>query len=157
MSKLSLILAESSLELVPKEIQNVLLDELKHLAAKEFVRENIFEVEREKLLEKMYEISKGHSWLQLYIFQDENFVKDLLDRAKDTGYKVLILTVDVAILSRRARDEKNGFSMPFKIGPRQFLDFATHPKWSLTTLLSGIPKPMNYLTSKNSKQVFDNW
>ncbi|MBK69442.1 MAG: alpha-hydroxy-acid oxidizing enzyme [Legionellales bacterium] len=105
-------------------------------------------------LEKMYEISKGHSWLQLYIFQDENFVKDLLQRAKDTGYKVLILTVDVAILSRRARDEKNGFSMPFKIGPRQFLDFATHPKWSLTTLLSGIPKPMNYLTSKNSKQVF---
>jgi len=105
-------------------------------------------------LEKMFEMSKGHSWLQLYIFQDENFVKDLLQRAKETGYKVLILTVDVAILSRRARDEKNGFSMPFKIGPKQFFDFATHPRWSLTTLLSGIPKPMNYLTSKNTKQVF---
>jgi len=105
-------------------------------------------------LEKMFEISKGQSWLQLYIFQDENFVKDLLERARETGYKVLILTVDVAILSRRARDEKNSFSMPFKIGPKQFFDFATHPRWSLTTLLSGIPRPMNYITSSNTKKIF---
>ena len=46
-------------------------------------------------LEKMYELSKGHAWMQLYIFQDENFVMELLDRAKNTGYEVAILTVDV--------------------------------------------------------------
>ncbi len=105
-------------------------------------------------LEKMYELSKGHSWMQLYIFQDENFVMELLDRAKNTGYEVAILTVDVPVLSRRTRDDKNGFSYPFKIGPKQFFDFATHPIWSLSTLLSGIPKPMNYVTSKSGDGIF---
>ena len=46
-------------------------------------------------LEKMYEFSKGNVWLQLYNFQDEEFVMELLDRAERTGYKVAILTVDV--------------------------------------------------------------
>ena len=105
-------------------------------------------------LEKMYELSEGHSWMQLYIFQDENFVMELLDRAKNTGYEVAILTVDVPVLSRRTRDDKNGFSNPFKIGPKQFFDFATHPIWSLSTLLSGIPKPMNYVTSKSGDGIF---
>ena len=105
-------------------------------------------------LEKMYELSEGHSWMQLYIFQDENFVMELLDRAKNTGYEVAILTVDVPVLSRRTRDDKNGFSYPFKIGTKQFFDFATHPTWSLSTLLSGIPKPMNYVTSKSGDGIF---
>ncbi len=105
-------------------------------------------------LEKMYELSEGHSWMQLYIFQDENFVMELLDRAKNAGYEVAILTVDVPVLSRRTRDDKNGFSYPFKIGPKQFFDFATHPIWSLSTLLSGIPKPMNYVTSKSGDGIF---
>ena len=105
-------------------------------------------------LEKMYELSEGHSWMQLYIFQDEKFVMELLDRAKSTGYEVAILTVDVPVLSRRTRDDKNGFSYPFKIGPKQFFDFATHPTWSLSTLLSGIPKPMNYVTSKSGDGIF---
>ena len=105
-------------------------------------------------LEEMYDLSEGHSWMQLYIFQDEEFVMELLDRAEKTGYEVAILTVDVPVLSRRTRDDKNGFSYPFKIGPKQFFDFATHPTWSLSTLLSGIPKPMNYVTSKSGDGIF---
>ncbi len=103
-------------------------------------------------LEKMFELSKGNSWLQLYIFQDEDFVMELIERAKKTGYKVLILTVDVPIQFRRAKDDKNGFTVPFKIGPKQFFDFATHPNWSISTLLYGIPKPMNYETSKKGNK-----
>ena len=105
-------------------------------------------------LEKMYEYSKGHSWLQVYIFQSEEFVMELLNRAQATGYEVLILTVDVPILSRRSRDDKNGFGYPFKTGPKQFFDFATHPTWSLSTLINGIPKPMNYVTSKSGDKIF---
>ena len=103
-------------------------------------------------LEKMYELTEGRSWLQLYIFQDENFVMELIDRAKKTGYKTLVLTVDVPIQFRRAKDDKNGFTVPFKIGPKQFFDFATHPNWSISTLFNGIPKPMNYETSKNGNK-----
>ena len=102
-------------------------------------------------LEKMYELSEGRSWIQLYNFQ-EDFVMELLQRAEQTGYKVAILTVDVPIQFRRAKDNKNGFTVPFKIGPKQMFDFATHPLWSLTTLLGGIPKPMNYETSKNGNK-----
>tara|TARA_Y100000590_G_scaffold255973_1_gene287515 strand:- start:54 stop:1214 length:1161 start_codon:yes stop_codon:yes gene_type:complete len=107
-------------------------------------------------LEDMFELSQGHSWLQLYIFQDESFVMELLDRAEKTGYKVAIITVDVPIQFRRAKDDKNGFTVPFKIGPKQFFDFATHPRWSLTTLLSGIPRPMNYVTSKSGNKFVRN-
>ena len=103
-------------------------------------------------LEKMYELTEGRSWLQLYIFQDEKFVMELIDRAKKTGYKTLVLTVDVPIQFRRAKDDKNGFTVPFKIGPKQFFDFATHPNWSISTLFNGIPKPMNYETSKNGNK-----
>ncbi len=103
-------------------------------------------------LEEMYKITQGHSWLQLYIYQDENFVLELLERAQKTGYKIAILTVDVPIQFRRAKDEKNGFTVPFKIGPKQFFDFATHPRWSLTSLLSAIPKPMNFVTSKSGNK-----
>ena len=103
-------------------------------------------------LEEMYILSEGHSWLQLYIFQDEKFVMELLDRAKQTGYDTIVLTVDVPIQFRRAKDDRNGFTVPFKIGPKQFFDFATHPNWSISTLLYGIPKPMNYETSKSGNK-----
>ncbi len=105
-------------------------------------------------LEDMFTFSEGHSWMQIYIFQSEEFIMELLKRAENIGYKVLILTVDVPILSRRARDDRNGFGYPFKIGPKQFLDFAIHPQWSLTTLFKGAPQPMNYVTSKSGNQIF---
>ncbi len=105
-------------------------------------------------LEDMFTFSEGHSWIQIYIFQSEEFIMELLKRAESIGYKVLILTVDVPILSRRARDDRNGFGYPFKIGPKQFLDFALHPQWSLTTLFKGAPQPMNYVTSKSGDQIF---
>ena len=105
-------------------------------------------------LEDMFTFSEGHSWMQIYIFQSEEFIMELLKRAEGIGYEVLILTVDVPILSRRARDDRNGFGYPFKIGPKQFLDFALHPQWSLTTLFKGAPQPMNYVTSKSGDQIF---
>ena len=105
-------------------------------------------------LEDMFTFSEGHSWMQIYIFQSEEFIMELIKRAESIGYKVLILTVDVPILSRRARDDRNGFGYPFKIGPKQFLDFALHPQWSLTTLFKGAPQPMNYVTSKSGDQIF---
>ena len=103
-------------------------------------------------LEEVYKKTEGRSWLQIYIGQDEEFVIDILDRAKNVGYKVIILTVDVPVLSRRVRDEKNGWNVPFKMGLKQFFDFALHPHWSLSTLINGAPKPMNYQTSDTGKR-----
>ena len=141
----------------PMGMTNLSWPEADKMFAKESVHNNIptcVSMASSTTLENMYEYSEGRSWMQIYIFQDEEFIMELLDRAKNIGYKVLILTVDVPILSRRARDDRNGFGYPFKIGPKQFLDFALHPRWSLTTLLKGAPRPMNYVTSNSGDQIF---
>jgi len=141
----------------PMGMTNLSWPEADKMFAKESVHNNIptcVSMASSTTLENMYEYSEGRSWMQIYIFQDEEFIMELLDRAKNIGYKVLILTVDVPILSRRARDDRNGFGYPFKIGPKQFLDFALHPRWSLTTLLKGAPRPMNYVTSSSGDQIF---
>ena len=141
----------------PMGMTNLAWPKADEMLAKESIINNVptcVSMASSTTLEKMYEFSKGNSWMQIYIFQSEEFVMELLKRAENIGYKVLILTVDVPILSRRARDDRNGFGYPFKIGPNQFIDFALHPKWSLYTLFHGAPKPMNYITSKSGDQIF---
>ena len=66
-----------------------------------------------------------------------------MERAGDAGYDTLLLTVDVPQVSRRVRDQRNGFNVPFRLTPTSFLDFVTHPRWSLSTLAAGIPSPKN--------------
>jgi len=47
---------------------------------------------------------------------------------------------------------RRGFKMPFRTGPRQFIDFALHPVWSLSTLIQGRPEMANFA---GSDHVFD--
>ena len=54
------------------------------------------------------------------------------------------MTLDVPEVGRRPRELRRGFKMPFKIGPKQFLDFALHPRWSLSSLLAGAPDLANF-------------
>ena len=68
----------------------------------------------------------------------------MAQRAAQVGYDTLVLTVDVPKVAPRPRDVRNGFLMPFRMGPRQFLDFALHPRWSLATLWAGAPSPANF-------------
>lgn len=95
-------------------------------------------------LEKLIEVAEGQAWFQLYFSGDGGGTFRLAERARDSGYEVLILTVDVPELGRRPRELRHGFTMPFRLGPRQFLDFALHPTWSLRTLLHGRPKMANF-------------
>jgi (S)-mandelate dehydrogenase len=67
-----------------------------------------------------------------------------VDRARDAGYQTLIVTVDVPEVGRRPRELRHGFKMPFRIGPRQFIDFALHPQWSLSALFGGKPQMANF-------------
>ena len=95
-------------------------------------------------IEDMREWTGENAWFQLYVNRSTDAAIDMAERAKRAGYEVLILTVDVPQVSRRVRDLRNGFQVPFRIGPRQFLDFAMHPRWSLSTLLNGVPSPGNF-------------
>ncbi len=95
-------------------------------------------------LESIATAANGNAWFQLYFGGDEAVSDRLLQRAEAAGYNVLIFTVDVPEVGRRPRELRHGFKMPFKIGPRQFLDFALHPQWSLSTLFAGAPQLANF-------------
>lgn len=96
-------------------------------------------------LEDIIETAEGHAWFQLYFSGDGSGTFKLLNRARDAGYETLVLTVDVPEVGRRPRELRHGFKMPFRIGPRQFVDFALHPQWSLSTLFKGKPQMANFL------------
>lgn len=95
-------------------------------------------------MEKIIEVAQGHAWFQLYFSGDGAGTFKLVERAKAAGYKTLVLTVDVPEVGRRPRELRHGFKMPFSIGPRQFVDFALHPRWSLTQLAAGKPQMANF-------------
>lgn len=95
-------------------------------------------------MEKIIEVAEGNAWFQLYYSGDGTGTFKLIERAKAAGYETLVLTVDVPEVGRRPRELRRGFKMPFKIGPSQFIDFALHPRWSLTSLVAGVPKMANF-------------
>jgi L-lactate dehydrogenase (cytochrome) len=95
-------------------------------------------------LEKIIDVAEGHAWFQIYFSGDGTGTFKLIERARQAGYETLVLTADVPEVGRRPRELRHGFKMPFKIGPKQFLDFALHPRWSLTSLFSGKPQMANF-------------
>ena len=95
-------------------------------------------------LEDMLLEGGENTWFQLYVSESLQAGLNLAERAQSIGYTVLILTVDVPQVAKRPRDARNGFHMPFRIGPRQLVDFACHPRWALETLLNGPPTPANF-------------
>jgi len=102
-------------------------------------------------LEESRERAGDNAWFQLYVGQSEELALDFVRRADAAQYEVLVLTVDVPQVAPRLRDLRNGFETPFKIRPKQFLDFALHPQWSMSTLLGGIPRTANYPADNGDK------
>jgi len=94
-------------------------------------------------IEDMAERASGNVWFQLYVGPSVDDAMDLVQRAKNAGYEHLVLTVDVPVVSARLREQRQGFERPFRMRPRQFLDFAVHPTWVFQTLVNGVPQPVN--------------
>lgn len=105
-------------------------------------------------IEDMARMAGSHAWFQLYFGTSREASLAMVERARVAGYDTLVLTVDVPQVSRRLRDLRNGFAVPFAMSPRAFFDFAAHPRWSLGTLAAGAPRPMNFSDDKGS-DTFD--
>jgi L-lactate dehydrogenase (cytochrome)/(S)-mandelate dehydrogenase len=60
----------------------------------------------------------------------------LIGRAKDAGYRVLCITVDLAVQGRRERDVRNAFTVPLRPSAATVLDLARRPRWLAGVLLS---------------------
>jgi L-lactate dehydrogenase (cytochrome) len=82
----------------------------------------------------------GQGWFQLYPPRDPEMRRDMLARARDSGFAVLVLTVDVPVASRRERQVKGGLVQPPRLTPRIAAQCALRPAWSLARLKAGMPR-----------------
>ena len=73
-------------------------------------------------------------WFQLYVMRDQEFLRNIIQRAKDAGCSALVLTLDLQILGQRHKDLKNGLSAPPKLTPAVIADLATKWTWGLEML-----------------------
>lgn len=80
-----------------------------------------------------------HGWFQMYPPRDEDVRTDMLNRARNAGFKTLVLTVDVPVASRRERQTRSGLTNPPKLTPRLLAQVATKPAWAAGILRTGMP------------------
>ncbi len=80
------------------------------------------------------------AWYQLYRPNIKDIETDLLNRAADAGYDVLVVTADIPSPMRRDHDIRNGFAIPPKLSLRTIFQTLTHPQWALAMAASGIPE-----------------
>ncbi len=87
-------------------------------------------------IEEVGAAGRGPKWFQVYAWRDRGLVKEMLDRAAEARYEAIVLTVDTAVLGRRERDVRRGFTLPPKAGPDTIVDGAIHPAWTWGLLRS---------------------
>jgi len=85
-------------------------------------------------IEDVAENSTAPFWFQLYVMRDEDFVKNLIDRAKAAKCSGLVLTLDLQILGQRHMDLKNGLSVPFRPTFGNIANLSTKVRWGLGML-----------------------
>lgn len=80
------------------------------------------------------ELRKAYSTPQCYQFyfhKDRGLNRAMLERAKQAGIDVMMLTVDSITGGNRERDLRTGFSIPFRLTLAGMLQFALKPRWGL--------------------------
>ena len=93
-----------------------------------------------QLPEDVGPLAGDHAWFQLYPPRDPEIRKDLLNRAKASGFTTLVLTVDVPVASHRERQTRGGLTNPPKLTPRLALQAAQCPAWLNGIRQTGMPR-----------------
>ncbi|HTZ05533.1 MAG TPA: alpha-hydroxy acid oxidase [Gaiellaceae bacterium] len=73
-------------------------------------------------------------WFQLYVWRDRERSRDLIARVAESGYRTLVLTVDVPVAGARHRDVYNGLTIPPSLTTRTLLGMAAKPRWLFDAL-----------------------
>ncbi|RNF51399.1 alpha-hydroxy-acid oxidizing protein [Marinomonas hwangdonensis] len=82
----------------------------------------------------MEEIAKQTTTPQVYQFyfhKDRALNRAMMQRAKDSGIQVMMLTVDSITGGNRERDLRTGFSIPFRLNLSGILQFIMKPMWGI--------------------------
>lgn len=91
-------------------------------------------------LEEMRRQYKTPQAYQFYFHKDRGLNRAMLERAKEAGIDVLMLTVDTITGGNRERDLRTGFSIPPRLTLGGMVQFAVKPVWGI-----------NYVTHESFK------
>lgn len=68
---------------------------------------------------------------QFYFHKDRGLNRAMLQKAKEIGIDIMMLTVDTITGGNRERDLRTGFSIPFQLTPASLLQFILKPNWGV--------------------------
>ena len=85
-------------------------------------------------IEDVAEHSSAPFWFQLYVMRDREFIRRLVDRARDAKCSALMITLDLQIMGQRHKDVRNGLSAPPKPTLRNLINLIQKPQWCLGML-----------------------
>lgn len=80
------------------------------------------------------EIASNFSFPQVYQFyfhKDRGLNKAMMDRAKQAGVRIMMLTVDSITGGNRERDLRTGFSIPLRLTLGGMMEFVIKPRWAI--------------------------
>ena len=101
-------------------------------------------------------------WYQGYLPGDTTVVGPLLDRLKQNGVSVLVVTIDTPVGANRENNQRAGFTIPFQPSWKLFWDGVRHPRWSFQvfgqTLLKDrrIPRFTNVTANPIGHRITEN-
>lgn len=109
-------------------------------------------------MERVAAEAGGELWFQLYLWPDRSMSHELVQRAKAAGYKALVVTVDGVSAGNREYNIRNGFTLPFTLSTKSFVDMVSHPRWLLGVMgrymmTSGMPMYQNYPAAARAKMT----
>ncbi len=67
--------------------------------------------------------------MQVFVYRDRGFTRELAERAQAVGYDALVLTIDNQLTGNRERDIRNGFTIPPRLGPLEVAAMAAKLPW----------------------------
>lgn len=91
-------------------------------------------------IETIAEITAGKFWFQLYHPVEAKLRDQLLERAWNAGCRTLVILADTPTFAYRPKEIKNGLSIPPKMTVNNILQMVTHPTWSMSQLIAGVPE-----------------
>lgn len=85
-------------------------------------------------IEDVAESTSKPFWFQLYVMRDQEFLRNIIERAKAAKCSALVLTLDLQILGQRHKDIKNGMTAPPRPTVANLVNIMTKPGWALEML-----------------------
>jgi len=85
-------------------------------------------------IEDVAEATTKPFWFQMYTMRDQDYVRRLIQRAKDAKCSALVITLDLQILGQRHKDLKNGLSAPPKLTAKTIANLMTKWSWGIGML-----------------------